>query len=86
MDKIKEFLLKLITSRSGISSKRFVGAVCYIMITLAIIVLSFVNPSFSGLSEIIITLIITTASLLGMTTIENLKHFKKKESKKDEII
>ena len=85
MDKIKEFLLKLITSRSGVSSKRFVGAICYIMITVAVIVLSFVNPGFSGLSEIIITLIITTASLLGMTTIENLKHLKK-EDKKDEII
>lgn len=85
MDKTKEFLLRLITSRSGVSSKRFVGAICYIMITVAVIVLSFVNPSFSGLNEIIITLIITTASLLGMTTIENLKHLKK-EDKKDEII
>lgn len=82
MDKAKEFLLKLITSRSGVSSKRFVGAICYIMITVAVIVLSFVNPNFSGLSEIIITLIITTASLLGMTTIENLKQIKKE---KDDI-
>ena len=44
-----------------------------------IVVISFINPEFIGLSDIITTLIITTASLLGMTTIENLKFSKKKD-------
>ena len=67
---MKDFLNKLITAGSGVSSKRLVGVICYILITVSILVLLFVKPEFSGLSDIVNTLIITTASLLGMTTIE----------------
>ena len=62
---IKDFLTKMITPGSGISSKRIIGAVCYMIITITIVVISFINPEFTGLSDIITTLIITTASFLG---------------------
>ena len=77
---MKEFLLSLLKSGSGISSKRFIGALCYILITLGIIILSFINPDFEGLSGIITTLIITTASLLGLTTVEKLTGKNKKDN------
>lgn len=77
---MKEFLLSLLKSGSGISSKRFIGALCYILITLGIIILSFINPDFEGLSSIITTLIITTASLLGLTTVEKLTGNNKKDN------
>lgn len=79
---MKEFLLNLVKSGSGVSSKRFIGAICYILITLGILLLSFINPNFNGLSEIITTLIITTASLLGLTTVENITN-KNKDNKKE---
>ena len=72
MQSIKEFLYKVVTSGSGVSSKRVIGGVCYLLLTVSMIVLSFVNPEFSGISEILMTLIITTASLLGITTFENI--------------
>lgn len=78
MNEIKELLLKMVTSGSGISSKRIVGAICYIILTISIVILSFINPDFNGLENILITMIITTASLLGMTTLENLNKIKKK--------
>lgn len=78
MNEIKELLLKMVTSGSGISSKRIVGAICYIILTISIVILSFINPNFNGLENILITMIITTASLLGMTTLENLNKIKKK--------
>lgn len=84
---MKEFLIKLITSGSGVSSKRAVGVICYILITVSILVLLFVKPEFSGLSDIVNTLIITTASLLGMTTIEKFSSSllgKKDESEKED--
>lgn len=66
--------MDMITTHVGsISSKIVVGALCYILITVALLVLMFVNPSFPGLSEILSVLIITSASLLGLTTIENIK-------------
>ena len=43
---MKQFLLKVISSGSGISSKRTVGAITYIILTLSIIVLAFINPNF----------------------------------------
>ena len=77
MNEIKELLLKMVTSGSGISSKRIVGAICYIILTVSVVILSFINPEFNGLENIYITMIITTASLLGMTTLENLNKIKK---------
>ena len=79
MNEIKELLLKMVTSGSGISSKRIVGAICYIILTISIVILSFINPNFNGLENILITMIITTASLLGMTTLENINKIKKKK-------
>lgn len=67
---MKEFLKKMVTSGSGISSKRVIGATCYILITISILILVFLKPDLPGLTEIVSTLIITTASLLGMTTVE----------------
>lgn len=65
----------MVTSLAGgISSKIIIGTVCYVLLTIGIIVLSFVNPKFPGLSEIIITDLLTSAGLLGLTTIENIKH------------
>lgn len=81
---MKEFLKKMVTSGSGISSKRVIGAVCYIIITISIMVLAFIKPDFSGLSEIVSTLIITTASLLGMTTIEKFSSYFNKDNKEAE--
>ena len=76
MKSIKEFLFKMVTSGSGVSSKRVIGGFCYILLTISMIVLSFVNPDFSGINEILMTLIITTASLLGITTFENINNGK----------
>lgn len=69
---MKDFLIRMVTAGSGISSKRVVGSICYIILTLSIILLIFIKPDFAELSEIVNTLIITTASLLGMTTMEKL--------------
>lgn len=81
---MKEFLKKMVTSGSGISSKRVIGAICYILITISILILVFLKPDLSGLTEIVSTLIITTASLLGMTTIEKFSS-KFNNSTKDDI-
>ena len=47
-------------------------------------VLAFIKPDFSGLSEMVSTLIITTASLLGMTTIEKFSSYFNKDNKEAE--
>ena len=79
----------MITTNIGsISSKIVIGALTYILITLALLVLMFVNPAFPGLSDLVTILIITSASLLGLTTIENIKQIPKKDKTKkpeDEI-
>ena len=68
-------LQKMITTNLGtISSKVIVGATSYLLLTVSLIVLMFVNPDFPGLPEIITVLLITSASLLGLTTIENIKN------------
>lgn len=79
----------MITTNIGsISSKIVIGALTYVLITLALLVLMFVNPAFPGLSDLVTILIITSASLLGLTTIENIKQVPKKDKTKkpeDEI-
>lgn len=75
---MKDLFYKMITSGSGVSSKRLIGAVCYLILTISLVILLFVNPDFSGLENIFITMIITTASLLGITTIENISKIGKK--------
>lgn len=72
---VRSILEEMITTNLGtISSKIVIGAVTYILVTLALIILMFVNPSFVGLDELVSVLLITSASLLGLTTIENIKN------------
>lgn len=78
---MKRFLLRVISSGSGISSKRTIGAISFVILTLAMVILAFVDPTFTGLCDILITLIITSASLLGITTFENIKAIKPGKSK-----
>lgn len=86
---MRKVLREMITTNIGsISSKIVIGALTYILITLALLVLMFVNPAFPGLSDLVTILIITSASLLGLTTIENIKQVPKKDKTKkpeDEI-
>ena len=58
----------------GISSKIIIGSIAYLSITLALILVMFVNPCFPGLTEIVITHILTSGSLLGLTTVENIRN------------
>lgn len=72
---IKENLQRMITANDGgISSKIIIGALGYTIMTLAIVLVMFINPTFPGLTEIIITHLLTSASLLGLTTVENIKN------------
>lgn len=72
---MREILEKMITTNLGtVSSKVIIGAVSYMIITIAIVVVIFVNPSFPGLTEIVITHILTSSSLLGLTTVENIRN------------
>lgn len=68
-------LQEMITTNLGtISSKVIIGAITYVLVALALVVVMFVNPEFSGLPELLSVLMITSASLLGLTTIENIKN------------
>jgi hypothetical protein len=72
---IREILEKMITTNLGtVSSKVIIGAISYMIITIAIVVVIFVNPGFPGLTEIVITHILTSGSLLGLTTVENIRN------------
>lgn len=73
----REILQDMITTHTGsVSSKIVIGAITYLIITAALLTLMFVNPNFSGLSELLTVLILTSASLLGLTTVENIKQRK----------
>lgn len=72
---MREVLEKMITTNLGtVSSKIIIGAISYLIVTIAIVVVMFINPSFPGLTEIVITHILTSSSLLGLTTIENIRN------------
>jgi hypothetical protein len=43
----------------------------------------FVKPEFPGLQEIVIVLILSSTSLLGLTTVENIKDGKWKKEKEN---
>ena len=74
---VREILQEMITTHTGsISSKIIIGAITYLLLTAAVIGLMFINPGFPGLTEIVSILILTSSSLLGLTTIENLKQKK----------
>lgn len=76
----REGLIDMITTHAGsISSKIVIGALTYLIITAGLVLLMFVNPGFPGLSDLLTVLIITSASLLGLTTVENIKQKKPNE-------
>ena len=82
---LRETILDMITSHIGsISSKIVIGAVSYLILVTAIVILMFINPSFPGLTELISVLIITSASLLGLTTVENIKQKKENYGKTED--
>ena len=73
----REILQDMRTTHTGsVSSKIVIGAITYLIITAALLTLMFVNPNFSGLSELLTVLNLTSASLLGLTTVENIKQRK----------
>ena len=74
------WIKEMITSPRGtVSSKRVIGSVSYIILTISVIVLCFVNPSFKNLDDILETLIFASTTMLGLTTFENVKNKTKKE-------
>ena len=74
---IREIFIDMITNHSGsVSSKIVIGTVSYLSLVTAIVILMFINPSFPGLTELVSVLIITSSSLLGLTTVENIKQKK----------
>ena len=74
------WIKEMITSpRGAVSSKRVIGSVSYIILTISVIVLCFVNPSFKNLDDILETLIFASTTMLGLTTFENVKNKTKKE-------
>ena len=73
----------MITSpRGAVSSKRVIGSVSYIALSITVIVLCFINPEFKNLDDILETLIFASTTMLGLTTFENVKN-KTKNQKKD---
>ena len=75
---MSNFIKKVVTNKKGeISSKIVIGGLSYVVILLAVVVIMFVNPQFPNLPDIINVLIVTSATLLGLTTVENVKHIKK---------
>ena len=77
------WLKEMITSpRGAVSSKRVVGSITYLSLTIAVIVLCFVDPEFKNLDDILETLIFASTTMLGLTTFENVKN-KTKNQKKD---
>ena len=84
-----EFLEKFYSTKDGaVSSKIVVGAITYISLVIAIIVLMFVDPDFRGLEDVVVILILSSTSLLGLTTVENIrdKVRKKEEENKNEAL
>ena len=70
----------MITSpRGALSSKRVIGSVSYIALSITVIVLCFINPEFKNLDDILETLIFASTTMLGLTTFENVKNKIKKE-------
>ena len=77
------WIKEMITSpRGAVSSKRVIGSVSYIALSITVIVLCFINPEFKNLDDILETLIFASTTMLGLTTFENAKN-KTKNQKKD---
>ena len=74
------WIKEMITSpRGALSSKRVIGSVSYIALSITVIVLCFINPEFKNLDDILETLIFASTTMLGLTTFENVKNKIKKE-------
>lgn len=85
MSEIKDILVKMVTSLAGgISSKIVIGAITYVILTISLILLMFINPNFPGLSGILTTLIVTSGALLGLTTVENINQYRQQKENKEE--
>lgn len=83
-EKFLNFLEKFYTTKDGVvSSKIVVGAITYFILVISIVVLMFVKPEFPGLQEIVIVLVLSSTSLLGLTTVENIKDGKWKKGKEN---
>lgn len=80
---MKKFLLDMVTSlQGGVSSKIIIGSLTYVLIVVSLIVCIFVKPEFPGLDDLISVCLITSSSLLGLTTVENVsKNVKLKNDK-----
>lgn len=86
---MRKFLKELITTNiENVSSKVVIGSLTYFLITIVLLIISFIFPEFPGLGDLITVLIITSASLLGLTTVENIKTnpFGKKSKKNENEI
>ena len=74
------WIKEMITSPRGVvSSKRVIGSVSYIALSITVIVLCFINPEFKNLDDILETLIFARTTMLGLTTFENVKNKTRKE-------
>lgn len=69
MEKIKDFLVKMVTSNSGISSKRVCGVIGFLVIVFAII---FCTVNVIQVPEIVETFIWAVALLLGVDSITDI--------------
>ena len=72
--KFIDFLERFCSTKDGaVSSKIIVGTITYFILVISITVLMYVHPEFVGLQEIVIVLILSSTSLLGLTTVENIR-------------
>ena len=60
------WIKEMITSpRGAVSSKRVIGSVSYIALSITVIVLCFINPEFKNLDDILEALIFASTTMLG---------------------
>lgn len=69
-----DFLERFASTKDGaISSKIIVGAFTYLLLVISVVVLMFIHPEFPALSDVVVVLILSSTSLLGLTTVENIR-------------
>lgn len=69
MEKLKDFLVKMVTSHSGISSKRVCGVIGFLVIVFSII---FCTVNVLQVPEIVETFIWAVCILLGVDSITDI--------------
>lgn len=80
---MKKLIISFFTNHVGdISSKIVIGALGFLVLLITTVIIMFLNPEFPGLEDIVTILIITSASLLGLTTFENISQTKSSKKKK----